>query len=135
MPIIGVNFRSIEAKAEHSKDVSDVKIDSSPKINNIEKKDEFFGIKNVLIIDFSFTTKYDPKVGFMKMEGDVIYQADDHKKIMDNWKKDKKIEGQMAVDVLNAIFKKCIVKAIDLSSELRLPPPIQMPTVQPKAGK
>lgn len=131
MPIIGLNFKSIEGKVESLNQTGDIKIDSSPKITNIEKRETKFS-KDVIFIDFNFETKYTPKVGSIKITGEVIYQGDDIKKFLDRWKNDKKIEGDFAVEILNMIFRRCFVKALDLSNELRLPTPIQLPKVVPQ---
>jgi hypothetical protein len=134
MPVVGLTFTSIEAKVEKANVTGDIKIDSQPKILNMEKKD--VGIaKDALVVEFSFITKYDPNVGSISMKGEVVYQSDSQKKVLDRWKKDKKIEGQFAIEVLNAIFRKSIVKAIAVSDDLRLPSPIQLPTVRPEVKK
>ena len=53
-------------------------------------------------------------------------------KIISAWKKDKKLDDKIAVDVLNAIFRRCLVETIHISDILRLPPPIRLPIVQAK---
>ena len=132
MSIIGINFTNIEAKSEKLKNVGNINIDSSPKLTYIDKKDAFFGIKDTLLIGFNFTTTYKPKVGSIKINGEIVYQSENYKKILEKWKKDKKIEGEPAIEILNAIFKKCLVKAIELSVELRLPSPVELPFLKRK---
>ncbi|MBI2075646.1 MAG: hypothetical protein HYT72_00170 [Candidatus Aenigmarchaeota archaeon] len=134
MPIIGFNLNSVHA-AINEKNVTADKIDinSTPRIENIERAElNFGGIKEVLSVDFSFEIKYEPSVGEIKMGGTVLYQTENAKDVLAKWKKDKQVEGAVAMDVLNAVFRKCLTKALDLSLELRLPPPIQFPVVKQK---
>lgn len=133
MPVIGLNFKSMEAKTENKNANANVNVSSTPRITGVEKRDVGFGIKDALSIDFVFETKYEPSVGSIILKGEVVYQGDADK-ILQKWKKDKKLEGDTAVEVLNAIFRKSLVTAIGFSNELRLPPPIQFPIVQPKQG-
>ena len=42
------------------------------------------------------------------------------------------MDDPMALEVLNDIFRRCLVKGVDLSNELGLPPPIRFPIVKPK---
>jgi len=133
MPIIGLNFRSIEANINENKVVENVNVNSSPTIEKIEKKEiNLPGMKDVLSVNFKFVTNYEPKIGEIVFKGEVLYHRDDMKDILKKWEKDKKIEDPMALEILNAIFRRCLTKAIDLASELRLPPPIRFPIVKPK---
>jgi len=133
MPIIGLNLKSIKANINENKIVKNVNVNSSPTIEKIEKKEiDLPGMKDVLSINFKFVTNYEPKIGEIVFEGEVLYHSDDVKDILKKWEKNKRIEDPMALEVLNAIFQKCLTKAIDLASELRLPPPIRFPVVRPK---
>lgn len=132
MPVIGVSFRSFEAKTEDRKVSGNVNVNSSPRITNMEKKDVGFGVKDAIGAEFVFETKYEPDVGSIAIKGEVIYQTDRADKILQKWKKDKKIDDEAAVEILNAIFRKSLTVAINFSNELRLPPPIQFPVVQAK---
>ena len=133
MPVIGVSFKSFEAKTEDKKVNGNVNVNSSPRITNMERKDVGFGVKDAIAAEFVFETKYEPDVGSIVIKGDVIYQTDKADKILQRWKKDKKVEDEAAVEILNAIFRKSLTAAINFSNELRLPPPIQFPVVQPKS--
>ena len=130
MPIIGVNIKSINAKVDDSKFTGNVEISSSPSIESVEKKDfSFAGMKDALFIGFSFKTQYTPDVGNIQFKGEIIYQSDDTKKVLKTWREDKKLDDDVSVEVLNAIFRKCIAKAVQIAEDLRLPPPINVPVV------
>jgi hypothetical protein len=133
MPIIGFNFKSINAYVEENTAVGEVNINSTPTVESIAKKD-VPGFKDVLAIDFRFLTKYDPKIGEIEIVGEVLYQTTDAKKILGIWE-DKRVETKLAVDVLNVIFKRCLTKAIAVADDLRLPPPLTFPTVKHEQKK
>ncbi len=132
MPVIGLNLRKIEASVDDKKPVTgNINVNSSPRIESVEKADISL-LKDVLEIEFSFTSNYEPDIAQMHMEGVVLYQTDKVNDVLKLWKKEKKLEDGVALDVLNAIFRKCLSRAVDLSEELRLPPPVQFPIVKPK---
>jgi hypothetical protein len=130
MGIVGFNFRSINAHASDRKTDEKISVNSTPSIEDITEKElNVPGLKDVLSIEFSFLTSYEPEIGGIKITGEVLYQTEDTKKILDMWA-EKKLESKMAVEVLNTIFKKSLTKAITLADELRLPQPLTFPIVK-----
>lgn len=136
MSVIGFNINSINAKlGENADRKGDISVNSTPAIIDIEKRDMGLPwIGEVLGIGFRFETKYDPKIGEIAIEGEVLYHSSNQKDILARWKKEKKLDDKMAVEVLNAIFRRCLMKALDIADELRLPPPVSFPVVKPKDG-
>ena len=133
MPIIGLNLKSIKANISESKITKSVNVNSTPVIQKVEKKDTNLpGMKDVLSIEFKFTTSYEPKIGELSFEGEVLYYSEDIKEVLKKWEKDKKMDDKLTLEILNAIFRRCLTKGIDLSAELGLPPPIRFPIVKPK---
>jgi hypothetical protein len=136
MPIVGMNFRSITAKYDPEKVQGNLEIGSTPKIENIEKKDiHFAGMTEALVITFSFKTTYSPDAAEIAFTGEIIYQTEDYKKIEKTWKEKKLLDDSVGVEILNAIFRKCLTKAITLAEDLRLPPPIVLPVVTKKQAE
>ena len=135
MPIIGISLKNIRADIDEKTVPSgEINVNSSPTIENVTKKDlELFSMKDVLAIEFRFKTVYEPRIGEILMEGEVLYQTDKTKDIVTKWKKERKIEENIATEILNAIFRKCLTQAIALAHELRLPPPIIFPIVRPRS--
>lgn len=131
MPIIGFNFSSIKAVNEEKEPKGEVSINSAPSIKNVEKK-ELDIVKDAVAISFEFKTIYEPKIGEIDFEGEVLYKTDDVKKLLKTWKDSKKLDDSIAVEVLNTIFRRCLTKANVLSDDVRLPPPVRFPTVQKK---
>ncbi len=134
MAVIGFNINAIDAKVDSTAErKGNVNVNSSPIILSIEKKDvDFPWAKDVVAINFKFETKYEPKVGWINMEGEVLYTSDNPKEMIARWKKEKKMDDNIAIDVLNTIFRRCLAKAIEVAAELRLPPPISFPIVKLK---
>lgn len=134
MPAIGFNINAIDAKVDSTAErKGNVNVNSSPSITSIEKRDVDFPLaKDVVAINFKFETKYEPKVGWITMEGEVLYTSDNPKEMIAKWKKEKKMEDSVAIEVLNTIFRRCLAKAIEIAAELRLPPPVSFPIVKLK---
>ncbi len=134
MPAIGFNINAIDAKVDSTTErKGNVNVNSSPSITSIEKRDVDFPLaKDVVAINFKFETKYEPKVGWITMEGEVLYTSDNPKEMIAKWKKEKKMEDSVAIEVLNTIFRRCLAKAIEIAAELRLPPPVSFPIVKLK---
>ena len=130
MSIIGFNFKSINAYFDEKSMKGDVTINSAPTIETIEKRDlSALGINDAIAIDFKFVTSYEPKVGEISFTGEVLYQVDDVKKVIKQWKDSNKLDEKITLDVLNTIFRRCLAKAVDHSDIVRLPPPLRFPVV------
>ena len=87
--------------------------------------------KKALKLDFEFTSAYEPNIGKIVLNGEVIYLMDKDKaeEVIKNWKKNKKIEKDVMTQVLNNVLTKCNVKALMLSDYMNLPPPMPLPKI------
>ena len=134
--IIGFGFTKLHAEKG---DVAKGNIDIN---NNVSIKDvveDNFSLgkdkQNVLKFTFEFTSRYEPKVGNVTLEGELLYVEDPKKakEILNNWKKEKKLDKDIMANLLNTILVKCNVQALILSQQINLPPPIPLPKVQVSA--
>ncbi|MCX6818665.1 MAG: hypothetical protein NT129_01555 [Candidatus Aenigmarchaeota archaeon] len=138
MPIVGMNFNSITANIYPDKKVEgNININSTPTIEKVEKKDlGMSNLKDVVAIKFRFDIFYNPekgpKIGEINLQGEILYASEKSKTIIEKWEKSKKLDEEVAVEVMNTIFRRCLTEGIVLSDELRLPPPIRFPLVKPK---
>jgi hypothetical protein len=131
MPIVGLSFNSIEGKRK-TLPHGEIKVNSSPKVNDIKEVDVSSIGKKALSLAFEFLTEYDPDIGSIKLEGEMIYMADNNQAVLAEWKKNKTLSEKVSVEVLNQLFRKCLLKASNVAEELQLPIPIQIPRVMPK---
>ena len=133
MTIIGFNFKEIKvSKKEGVK--GKVNIKNNVVITDIKEQDLNLGDKsqNALRFIFEFSSKYDPDMGEIILGGDLLFMdsADKAKKILEDWKKSKKLPKDVMTGILNTVLTKCNIEALVLSQKVGLPPPIPMPSVK-----
>lgn len=130
--IFGITIVSINAINNRKPNIKEISVSSTPQIKNVKEK-ELEGIEGkLLLIEFTFTTKYEPEVGEITIEGEILYKPKDIDEVIKYWKKNKKLPDEIAIPILNTLFRKCLTEAVDISEKLQLPPPIIFPTVKPK---
>lgn len=131
--IVGFGFTKLSAE---KKEAAKGKIDINNNVSIKDIKEDSFSFgsnkQNVIKFIFEFTSKYEPSVGSILFEGELLYMEDPKKtkEILASWKKDKKVPKELMAGLLNTILTKCNVQALILSQEINLPPPIPMPKVQ-----
>ncbi len=135
MTIVGFNFTRICAVKEKSVQgkisiSNKVKITDAVQADLALGKDKQQGVKFM----FEYVSNYEPKVGEITLEGDLLYLADQKtvKETLDLWKKDKKLPQSVMGSVLNTVLMKCNIQALIASRDVNLPPQVQLPKVQVK---
>ena len=131
--IVGFGFRKLSAeRSEAAKGKID--INNNVTIKNVEEDNLSLGKEqqNVVRFIFEFTSKYEPNIGAIVFEGELLYLEEPKKikEILSLWKKDKKIQKELMGGLLNTILTKCNIQALILSQEVNLPSPIPLPKVQ-----
>lgn len=126
MRIKNVNLKSIEARRyiERNERPKQVRIDHNSSItrfSNVQDKQS--------TIDFQYTASYGP-VGMIKLEGALIIEVDNAKKIAREWNDTKKMPDQVAGHIHTAIMHSSVPLAVGIAKDLGLPPPIPIPTVR-----
>lgn len=136
MRIKNIQLKSIEARRyidqnEHPKQV---RIDHNSTVTrfSVIKDDQS-------TVDFQYTASYGP-VGMIKLEGVLLYEGDDAKKISHEWNETHKMPNPVASDIHTAIMHACVPEAVGIAKDLGLPPPIPLPqvrlgTAQTKTGQ
>ncbi len=135
MAIVGLNFKTIEAKKEQAEPRAEIKVNSVPRINSLKEITVSSLQKKVISMEFDFVTKYDPKVGEIKIGGELLYLTDKMKDIIEKWEKEKKLPEKSSLEVLNYLFRRCLLKVSSIAEDLQLPPPIPLPKIKPKENK
>ena len=132
MPIIGMKFDSMEAKREKSPDKGEIKVNSTPKIISAKIITLPSIQKKVLALNFDFVTTYAPDIGEIKISGELLYMHEDNAKILKQWESKKTLPEATNVEVLNHLFRQCLLKVANIADDLQLPPPLAIPRVAPK---
>lgn len=132
MPIIGLNYRKINAERKNAA-INNMKINTGPEITNI-KKSRLQGFNNeidVISVDFRFKSEIEPKVATIEIDGTIVYKTDKTEEILKSWNKNKTVPSYAHIELMNHIFKKTGILALQLSDILQLPPVISMPKLEP----
>ena len=135
MKIKNIQLKSIEARRYINPDERprQVRIDHNSTVTNfIYTKD------NDANIDFQYTASYGP-VGMIKIEGTLLLESDDVKKMSKEWNDTRKMPNQIASHIHTAVMHSCVPEAVTIAKDLGLPPPIPLPQVRlgaaPKTGQ
>jgi hypothetical protein len=134
MPVIGLSLSVIEAKKESGAMKQEIKVNSTPMITNVKEVNVPTLTKKALSIDFEFLTRYEPGFATISLKGALMYLADKNKAILDEFQKNKRLPEKESMEILNYLFRHCLLKASNLAEELQLPPPMPMPKITPKKG-
>lgn len=131
--IVGFGFTKLSAERKEAAK-GKIDINNNVTIKNVEEADLSLGQgqHNVIRFIFEFTSKYEPGVGIIVFEGELLYLDEPKriKEILGLWKKDRNIPKELMAGLLNTILTKCNVQALILSQEINLPSPIPLPKVQ-----
>lgn len=132
MAIVGFNLNKINVEKNKAL-TGKININNNIAIKNVEESSIAIGTsqKGVKFV-FEFSTNYEPKMGSIKMEGDVVMLEEKAKadELIKAWKKDKKVPKDTMTSVINTALNKCNIQALILSQQVNLPPPINLPKVE-----
>ena len=133
MTIIGFNFNKINV--ERKQEVAGGKIDikNNVAIVGVDKSDISVGKSDSQkVAKFNFDVNYEPKIGSMLFNGEVLYLGETKviEELVEQWKKDKTLPKEIMAGVINTVLNRSNIQALILSQQINLPPPIQMPKVQ-----
>ena len=136
MAILNFGFNKIlvEKKSKASKQIN---IKSGLHILNVASSDVIKDAKQkAFSITFKFDVDYEPEMGIIKLEGELLYLASEElaKKMEDSWKKDKSLPKDVGTVIFNRILQNCNVEALILSREINLPAPLQLPKIRAEAN-
>jgi len=130
MPVIGMSISTIDAK-KFEEVIGPVKVNSNTNIKEIKEQDLPALNKKGLSVNFEFKTQYvndkNKTLAEITIGGDVFFIDNEQEKILKEWKKDKKLPDEVNLQIINAVLRKGVIKALSLSEELQLPPPIILP--------
>jgi hypothetical protein len=126
MKIKNIQIKSIEARRymDRNQKPPQIRIDHNSQISqmNVLKP-------TIATIEFQYTASYGA-VGVIKIEGSLIYEDDDIKKIAKEWSSTRKMPNKTANHIHTAVMHTCVPEAVGIAKTLGLPPPIPLPQVR-----
>lgn len=130
MPVIGLVVKSISARKIEDF-VGAAQISNNANVKSVEEQNLVAIGKPSLKIGFEYKSDYqtDKKKSFAEIVigGDVFFADGPNEKVVEGWKKDKKLPDAVNIHVINTILHKCMIRSLGISEELQLPPPISLP--------
>ncbi len=129
MKIRNIQLKSIEARryTDRNERPKKVRIDHNSTFTHIS-----YHKNDMASIDFQYTASYGP-VGLIKLEGSLLFENKDAKKIANDWNETRKMPDDIASNVHTAVMHACVPEAVGIAKDIGLPPPIPLPQV--KLGK
>ena len=131
MAIIGFNVTKMLVQKKNVQK-GKISVNNNVSISSVDYSDlKLDPAKTSLNFKFQFTSKYDPDIADIIIDGDVLTLEEKEAgiKIVEGWKKTKQLSKDVVTPILNNILVKCNVQAILLSREVNLPPPIPLPKI------
>lgn len=118
-----INVERNEENKGELKITPNINIQSIDKFKSDSKQD-------ILQINFQFRIDYS-SLGKIELEGRMLLATDSKtlKDALDGWK-NKNLDNDINLIILNVIMQKASVKALELEEEMNLPPHIQLPRLQ-----
>ena len=137
MTIVKINLHKVHAERDLDAKGGQIKINNNVSVKNVEEMSFAVEGKKGLKFTFSFNCNYEPNLGKIDVEGQVLFVEDEAKikEIKDTWDKDKKIPMDIMEQVVNAALHKGNILAIKISEEVSLPSPLPLPKVQAGSAK
>ena len=137
MTIVKINLHKVNAERNLNSKGGQIKINNNVSIKEVE--DLAFSVegKKGLKFTFAFNCIYEPDIGKIDVEGQVLY-VDDEKKVKEikkSWDKDKKIPMDIMEQIINASLHKGNIQAIKISEEINLPSRLPLPRVKATPAK
>ncbi|MDP7079304.1 MAG: hypothetical protein QF415_05410 [Candidatus Undinarchaeales archaeon] len=114
----------VEAKRFESRAPKEVSIN----VNFQEITQE--GSSNTYAIHFGFDVQYSPSIGYIRMKGTMMFEGNEAD--TKHFESTKRLPDASVQNVANSILQNCTVQTVMLSSMLKLPPPISLPSVNIK---
>lgn len=134
MTIVKINLFKVNAERNLNAKVGQVKINNNVSIKNVEDLNFSSEGKKGLKFTFAFNCNYEPDLGKIEVEGQVMYVNDT--KIVDEvkaaWQKEKRVPMNVMESIINASLHKGNIQAIKISEDIELPSPLPLPKVKPQ---
>ncbi len=137
MTIVKVNLHKISAERNLKAKGGQISINNNVSVKDVEEMALEIQGKKGLRFSFSFVCNYEPNIGKIEVEGQVIYVGEKPQigQIKKAWDKNKNIDMKIMQQILNAALHKGNIQAIKISEEVNLPSPLPMPRLKNPEGR
>ncbi len=132
MPIVKINVHKVHAERNLNAKGGQVKINNNVALKDVEELSFASEGSRGLKFTFAFSCNYEPDLGKIEVEGQVIF-VDDEKKIKQikvDWDKNKRVSMDITEQIINAALHKGNIQAIKISEDISLPSPLPLPKVK-----
>ena len=137
MTIVRINVHKVNAERNLLAKGGQIKINNNVAIKNVEEMDFLVDGKKGLKFTFSFSCSYEPDLGKIEVEGQVLYVENEKKitEIKSGWDKNKRVPVEVMEQIVNAALHKGNIQAIKISEDVSLPSPLPLPKVKAKENQ
>jgi hypothetical protein len=131
MPVVGIMIKSVHCE-KSAAIVGGIKVNNTTNLRDVRETDLPAIGKTGLAVAFEFKADYvseklKKSIAYITIGGDVLLLERKPEELVKVWKRDKKLPDALNIQIINAILRRCLTKALTLSEDLNLPPPIAMP--------
>lgn len=131
MPVIGLNLKYIDSSREEEIE-GNLQVNNSPKIKGVELKSVGSLGEDALSLEFEYLCEYqteedEESVAEINIGGEVLFMAKNPQDIQENWEENEELPDEIVIPVINSIMRKALTRAVKISEDLQLPPPIRFP--------
>src|SRR3989344_3887592 len=132
MPIVKINIHKIHAERNLNAKGGQVSINNNVALKDVEEMDFAVEGKKGLKFTFTFSCNYEPGLGNIDVEGQVLYVGDEAKvkEVKEGWDKSKKVPQEVMEGIINSALHKGNIQAIKISEDINLPSPLPLPKVK-----
>jgi len=132
MTIVGFNFSKLFAQQKKAAK-GNLKIGTNVKVEDVQKTNLAIGKEKATVkISFTYNVIYDPDIGGLELQGDVLFMQEEKliDAVMDEWEKKKSLPKKISVGIVTQIMQKCTIQALVMTKDIGLPPPMPLPKVK-----
>ncbi|MBN1110402.1 MAG: hypothetical protein JXA45_06555 [Methanomassiliicoccales archaeon] len=124
MQIRSFEITAIEAKrfSKSGERMANIKVENNSTITQMAR-----GEGGLSHIDFRFTANY-TGLGYIKIEGQITV-SEMEEKVLDEWRGTNKLPVDDANTIHNAVVSNCMVTALIVAREIKLPAPLPIPRI------
>ncbi len=132
MAVVKINLHKVNAERNLNAKGGQIKINNNVSIKDVEDLSFVVDGKKGLKVTFAFNCAYEPNLGKIDVEGQVLYVDSDKKvsKTKAEWEKDKRVPVEVMEEIINAALHKGNIQAIKISEDVNLPSPLPLPKVR-----